>query len=64
MKLSTEDKTLLKELCSQHQVNYEKVIKLLDTVQEYEFKDRRTGIYDALRDILRRMPNGEVNHEV
>lgn len=64
MKLSTEDKKLLRDLCIQHQVNYEKVLKLLDTVQEYEFKDRRTGIYDALRDILRRIPNGEVNHEV
>jgi hypothetical protein len=64
MKLSTEDKTLLKELCLQHQVNYEKVLKLLDTVQQYEFKERRTGIYDTLRDILRRMPNGEVTHEV
>jgi hypothetical protein len=31
----------------------EKVIKLLETEQEYEFKDRRTGIYDALREILR-----------
>lgn len=58
MRLSSEDKNLLKDLCIQHQVNYEKVLKLLDTVQEYEFKDRRTGVYDALRDILRRMPNG------
>ncbi|XXM71412.1 DNA modification system-associated small protein [Lysinibacillus sphaericus] len=64
MKLSTEDKNLLKVLCSQHQVSYEKVIKLLETVQEYEFKDRRTGIFDTLRDILRKMPNGEVKHEV
>jgi hypothetical protein len=64
MNLSSEDKTLLKELCIQHQVNYEKVLKLLVTIQEFEFKDRRTGIYDALRDILRRMPNGEANHEI
>jgi len=64
MKLSTEDKTLLKELCAQHYVSYEKVLKLLDTVQEYEFKDRRTGIYDALRDVLRIMPSGEGNYEV
>lgn len=64
MRLSFEDKALLKELCTYHQVSYEKILKLLKTVQEYEFKDRRTGIYDALRDILRSMPNGEVNHEV
>lgn len=60
MKLATDDKLLLKELCSQHQVSYGKVIKLLDTIQEYEFKDRRTGIYDALRDILRGLPGEEV----
>lgn len=64
MKLSSEDIVLLKELCSQHEVSFEKVIKLLDTVQEYEFKDRRTGIYDALRDILKSRPSGEVGNEV
>ena len=57
MKLSAEDKELLQELCLQHQVNFEKVLKLLDTVQEYEFKERRTGIYDALRDIVKSVPN-------
>jgi len=30
----------------------DKVVKLLDTVREYEFKERRTGVYDALREIL------------
>jgi len=48
-----EHKKLLNELCTQHQISYEKVIKLLETEQEYEFKDRRTGIYDALREILK-----------
>ena len=62
MKLSTEDKELLSDLCSQHQVRYEKVIRLLDTVQDYEFKDRRTGIYDALRDVLRGLPDEEVDN--
>lgn len=52
MNLSTEDKRLLEELCQQHGVNPEKVIKLLDTVRDYEFKERRTGVYDALREIL------------
>jgi hypothetical protein len=64
MKLSNEDKTLLKELCNQHEVSYEKVTKLLNVVQEYEFKDRRTGVYDALRDILKSLPDGEVSYEV
>ena len=53
MNLSGDDKQLLEELCEQHGVNHEKVIKLLETVYEYEFKDRRTGIYDALREILK-----------
>lgn len=53
MKLSEEDNQLLQELCLQHQVSFDKVIKLLETVREYEFKDRRSGIYDALREILK-----------
>ncbi|MEA4920771.1 MAG: DNA modification system-associated small protein [Clostridiaceae bacterium] len=53
MNLSFEDKEILKELSLQNQVSYDKVLKLLDTVQEYELKERRTGVYDALREILR-----------
>lgn len=53
MNLPTEDKQLLKELCQQHSVSLEKVLKLLETVQEYEFKDRRTGVYDALKNTLK-----------
>lgn len=56
MNLSTEDKRLLEELCQQHGVNPDKVIKLLDTVRDYEFKERRTGVYDALREILTSKP--------
>ena len=57
MKLSTEDTRLLEELCTQHGVSLEKVLKLLDAVREYEFKDRRTGVYDALREILKSTPS-------
>ena len=53
MNLSTEDNHLLEELCEQHGVSRNKVVKLLDAVREYEFKDRRTGVYDALREILK-----------
>jgi hypothetical protein len=53
MNLSGEDKQLLSELCGQSGVSQEKVLKLLQTVYEYEFKDRRTGVYDALREILK-----------
>lgn len=59
MKLSPEDRQLLDELCEQSQVQPEKVLKLLETVYEYEFKERRTGIYDALRDILKSRPAAE-----
>jgi len=53
MNLSCEDKQLLQELCRQHDVSYDKVVKLLATVREYEFKDRRSGIYDALKEIVK-----------
>ena len=53
MNLSSEDKQLLQELCEQQGVSHTKVLRLLDTVQEYEFKERRTGVYDALREILK-----------
>ena len=53
MKLSIGDLQLLQELCEQHGVNKEKVLKMLDVIRDYEFKDRRTGVYDALREILK-----------
>ena len=56
MHLTTEDQRLLEELCQEHRVSFDKVVKLLDTVREYEFKERRTGIYDALREILSSKP--------
>lgn len=56
MNISTEDASLLEELCQQHGVSSEKVLKLLDAVREYEFKERRTGVYDALREILKSKP--------
>ena len=59
MNLSPEDTRLLEELCQQHGVNPEKVLKLLDTVREFEFKDRRTGVYDALRETLKSKPAGD-----
>ena len=59
MNLSVEDSRLLEELCEQHGVSKEKVVKLLDAVREYEFKDRRTGVYDALREILKSKPTGD-----
>ena len=57
MNLSDEDKQLLTELCGQNGVNRDKVLNLLETVYEYEFKERRTGVYDALREILKSRPS-------
>ena len=62
MNLSAEDKQLLQELCEQHSVSFEKVLKLLETIREYEFKDRRTGVYDALREILKSNPTEKSEH--
>lgn len=59
MKLSEEDQQLLGELCRQNNVNLDKVRKLLETVYDYEFKERRTGVYDALREILKSRPAAE-----
>lgn len=59
MKLSTEDQQLLDELCRQNNVSIAKVRKLLETVYDYEFKERRTGVYDALREILKSCPADE-----
>jgi hypothetical protein len=59
MKLSEEDQRLLDELCRQNNVSLAKVRKLLETVYDYEFKERRTGVYDALREILKSRPAAE-----
>lgn len=59
MNMTLDDSRLLTELCEQHGVSADKVLKLLDAVREYEFKDRRTGIYDALREILKSKPTHE-----
>jgi hypothetical protein len=59
MKLSKEDQQLLDELCQQNSVSRDKVRKLLETVYDYEFKERRTGVSDALREILKSRTSAE-----
>ena len=51
--MAQTDKELLRDLCTQYNVQYDKVEKLLATVKEYQFKDRRTGVYDALKNIIK-----------
>lgn len=63
MNLSPGDSRLLTDLCEQHGVSPGKVLKLLETVREYEFKERRTGVYDALREILKSGPAREVEQQ-
>ena len=63
MNLSAEDKQLLEQLCQQNRVSSDKVLQLLNAVRDYEFKDRRTGVYDALREILKSKPTTEGRHE-
>jgi len=64
MNLSSEDKSLLEELCGQQNVSTGKVLKLLETVYEFEFKDRRTGVYDALREILKSKTSSDQVHSI
>lgn len=52
MNLPPDDQQLLEELCQRHQVSAPKVLQLLKTVREYEFRERRNGVYAALRDVL------------
>ena len=53
MESQQTDNELLKELSIQYDVSFDKVEKLLATVKEYQFKDRRTGVYDALKEIIK-----------
>ena len=52
MNLTFQDRELLREICRENDVSYDKIIRLLETVRDYEFKERRRGINDALRTIL------------
>ena len=58
MNLSPDDIRLLEELCAERGVSADKVLRLLDVVRDYEFRDRRTGVYDALREVLKTKEGG------
>lgn len=62
MRVSKEDEDILKSLCVEYRIDPEKVKQLLATVQDYDLKDKRFGIYDALEEIIKQkggMANGE-----
>ena len=50
-------------MCTQYNVSFEKMEKLLATIKEYQFKDRRTGVYEALKEIIK-SDLKSVSHEV
>lgn len=51
--MNNTDQELLQQLCQQYDVSFEKVQHLLETVREYQFRDRRTGVYEALKEIIK-----------
>lgn len=51
--MNNTDQELLQQLCLQYNVSFDKVCKLLDTIKEYQFRERRAGIYDVLRGIIK-----------
>jgi len=51
--MNNTDQELLQQLCQQYDVSFEKVQRLLETVREYQFRDRRTGVYEALKEIIK-----------
>lgn len=51
--MNNTDQELLLQLCQQYDVSFEKVQHLLETVREYQFRDRRTGVYEALKEIIK-----------
>lgn len=59
--MAQTDKELLEELCTQYNVSFDKVEKLLATVKDYQFKDRRTGVYEALKEIIKSDLKKETN---
>ena len=51
--MNNTDQELLQQLCQQYDVSFEKVQHLLETVREYQCRDRRTGVYEALKEIIK-----------
>ncbi len=51
--MNNTDQELLQQLCEQYDVSFDKVQHLLETIREYQFRDRRTGVYEALKEIIK-----------
>jgi len=53
MESNNTDNALLQQLCTQYGVKFEKVQQLQDTIKDYQFRDRRNGVYEALKEIIK-----------
>jgi hypothetical protein len=53
MRINQEDKILLGRLCSEYGIEVDKIINLLGTIQNYELKEKRHGVYDAIEEIIK-----------
>ena len=51
--MNNTDQELLQQLCEQYDVSFDKVQHLLETIREYQFRDRRTGVDEALKEIIK-----------
>jgi len=53
MRINNDDQNILQNLCREYGVEINKILKLLSTVQKYELKDKRSGVYDTLEEIIK-----------
>ena len=53
MRINNDDQNILQNLCREYGVEIKKILKLLSTVQEYALKDKRSGVYDTLEEIIK-----------
>jgi len=58
---SSGDKELLMDLCRKHGVNPAVVEELFKIEREYQFRDRRHGVYERLRECIRTSIKGNIN---
>lgn len=50
--LQTEDQVLLLDICKNNGIDVNHLYKLIEIEGKYIFKERRTGIYSDIREVL------------
>lgn len=53
MQMSEEEKEILSKLCDEYNVSFEKAKKLIEIEKKFEPMERRIGIYDDLKQVIR-----------